>query len=194
LGENSLTMAGDNLNRIPNMFPGHGACMVPSVVDLFQQRMDIVMPLNFANTMLLYNRVFQALTPLQRLREADLNSDLSLDEIFRRGAQTARAVMSPPMTIAARESEGTAVSCISDNNVQFQPLLEEQNRIVGVASPNDVQTALQTLQSGPSQASWTKVRSRKKPVTRCGAILQHNGHCRRYFKPSATPWSPQSCA
>ena len=105
--------------------------------------MGIVTPLNFANTMLLYYRVFQTLAPLQRLRLVDLDSDLSLDEIFCRGAQTARDVMSPAMTIAAREPVATAVNCMSDNHVQFLPLLDEQNRVVGVASQNDVLTCLQ---------------------------------------------------
>lgn len=118
-------------------------CEQVFVYDDPRQLMGIVTPLNFANTMLLYYRVFQTLAPLQRLRLVDLDSDLSLDEIFCRGAQTARDVMSPAMTIAAREPVATAVNCMSDNHVQFLPLLDEQNRVVGVASQNDVLTSLQ---------------------------------------------------
>jgi CBS-domain-containing membrane protein len=103
----------------------------------------IVTPVNFACTMLLYYRVFHQISPLQRLRLVDLDSELSLDEIFCRGAQTARDVMSPPIAISGREPVATAITMMKDNDVQFLPLLNEDNQVVGVVSENDILTALQ---------------------------------------------------
>ncbi len=108
-----------------------------------QKLLGVVTPVNFARTMLLYYSVFQTLAPLQRLRLVDLDSDLSLDEIFCRGAQTARDVMSPPVSIAAREPVATAVTTMLNNDVEFLPLLDEKNRVVGVVSANDILIALQ---------------------------------------------------
>lgn len=105
--------------------------------------LGVLTPLNFVSTMLLYYRVFQTLQPLQRLRLVDLDSDLSLDEIFCRGAQTARDVMSAPIALSAREPVAAAITTMQNNRVQSLPLLDEGNQVTGVVSVNDILMALQ---------------------------------------------------
>ncbi len=103
----------------------------------------VVTPMNFACTMLLYYRVFQQLQPLQRLRLVDLDSELSLDEIFCRGAQTARDVMSAPIAISCGEPVATAITVMQENCVRYLPLLDESRQAVGVVTINDILMALQ---------------------------------------------------
>lgn len=103
----------------------------------------IVTPVNFACTMLLYYRVFQTLQPLQRLRLVDLDSNLSLDEIFCRGAQTARDVMRTPVTLSASEPVACAIKLMQEERVDFVALLDETQRPVSVVSRYDILMALQ---------------------------------------------------
>jgi CBS domain-containing protein len=103
----------------------------------------MITPGSFARAMLLYYSVFQQLQPLQRLRLVDLDSELSLDEIFCRGAQTARDVMSTPVAIASREPVATAITMMRDNRVRFLLVQDDNNQIVGVVSQNDILFALQ---------------------------------------------------
>ena len=103
----------------------------------------IITPVSFASAMLLYYRVFQTLQPLQRLRLVDLDSDLSLDEIFCRGAQTARDVMSLAVTVPGREPVATAIKLMQDYEVCHLPILDERNQVTGVVSRNDILMALQ---------------------------------------------------
>ena len=98
---------------------------------------------SFARAMLLYYSVFQQLQPLQRLRLVDLDSELSLDEIFCRGAQTARDVMSVPVAITSREPVATAISMMRENRVKYLIVVDDNNQIAGVVSQNDILTALQ---------------------------------------------------
>ncbi len=103
----------------------------------------VITPVSFASAMLLYYRVFQTLQPLQRLRLVDLDSDLSLDEIFCRGAQTARDVMSQAATVPAREPVATAVKLMQECALGHLPILDERNQVTGVVSRNDILMALQ---------------------------------------------------
>lgn len=105
--------------------------------------LGVVTPVNFACTMLLYYRVFQTLQPLQRLRLVDLDSNLSLDEIFCRGAQTARDVMGSPVVISSREPVAVAIKLMQEESLEFLPLVDEGNHVTGVASRNDILMALQ---------------------------------------------------
>ncbi len=107
------------------------------------QLLGVITPANFACTMLLYYRVFQQMQPLQRLRLVDLDSELSLDEIFCRGAQTARDVMSAPVSIAFREPVAMAITLMRDNRIQFLPIVDDNGQVIGVVSQNDILTALQ---------------------------------------------------
>jgi len=103
----------------------------------------VITPVSFAFAMLLYYRVFQTLQPLQRLRLVDLDSNLSLDEIFCRGAQTARDVMSQPVTVPAREPVATAVKLMQECEVEHLPILDERSQVAGVVSRNDILMAMQ---------------------------------------------------
>lgn len=103
----------------------------------------IITPVSFASAMLLYYRVFQTLQPLQRLRLIDLDSDLSLDEIFCRGAQTARDVMSLPVTVPGREPVATAIKLMQECAVSHLPILDEKNQVTGIVTRNDILMTLQ---------------------------------------------------
>ena len=107
------------------------------------QLKGMITPGSFARAMLLYYSVFQQQQPLQRLRLVDLDSDLSLDEIFCRGAQTVRDVMSAPVAIASREPVATAITMMSENRVRFLVVLDDNNQVTGVVSQNDILVALQ---------------------------------------------------
>jgi len=107
------------------------------------QLKGMITPGSFARAMLLYYSVFQQQQALQRLRLVDLDSDLSLDEIFCRGAQTVRDVMSAPVAIASREPVATAITMMSENRVRFLVVLDDNNLVTGVVSQNDILVALQ---------------------------------------------------
>jgi CBS domain-containing protein len=107
------------------------------------QLKGMITPGSFARAMLLYYSVFQQQQALQRLRLVDLDSDLSLDEIFCRGAQTVRDVMSAPVAIASREPVATAITMMSENRVRFLVVLDDNNQVTGVVSQNDILVALQ---------------------------------------------------
>ncbi len=113
------------------------------VCDSPDQLCGVLTPLSFARTMLLYYQVYQQLQPLQRLRLVDLDSDLSLDEIFCRGAQTARDVMNAPVSIDSREPVAMAIQTMLECHVEHLPLLDENQRVTGIVSRNDVLLALQ---------------------------------------------------
>lgn len=118
-----------------------GADFIP-VYDDPQHLAGVITPGCFARTMLLYYRVFQQMQPLQRLRLVDLDSDLSLDEIFCRGAQTARDVMSSPVTLPEREPVASAVQLFSENSVRHLPLTGESGSVTSVLTRNDILSAL----------------------------------------------------
>ena len=105
--------------------------------------LGIATPVNFACTMLLYYRVFQTVQPLQRLRLVDLDSNLSLDEIFCRGAQTARDVMSQPVGISAAEPVARAIKMMQDLELEYLPLVDDSRKVTGVVRRNDILMALQ---------------------------------------------------
>ncbi|MBL8815842.1 MAG: CBS domain-containing protein [Planctomyces sp.] len=103
----------------------------------------IITPMNFACIMLLYYRVYHQLQPLQRLRLVDLDSDLSLDEIFCRGAQTSRDVMSSPFALHSREPVAAAIQLLHDQRASHVPLTDDNGQLCGVVSQNDILLALQ---------------------------------------------------
>jgi CBS-domain-containing membrane protein len=124
-------------------------CDTLLVFDDTTQIKGIVTPVNFASTMLLYYRVFQTLQPLQRLRLVDLDSSLSLDEIFCRGAQTARDVMRSPVYLSANEPVACAIKLMEDEQTDFVALLDKDKNVTSVASRHDILMAL----APPSKSS-----------------------------------------
>lgn len=133
--------AATPLEVLELMMRQHCDCIL--VYDDPHEILGVVTPVNFACTMLLYYRVFQTLQPLQRLRLVDLDSNLSLDEIFCRGAQTARDVMGAPVVISNREPVAAAIKLMQEEALEFLPLGDEDNHVTGVASRNDILMALQ---------------------------------------------------
>lgn len=98
---------------------------------------------DFARAMLLYYQVYQQPQQLQRLRLIDLDSDLSLDEIFCRGAQTSRDVMRNPVVVAAQEPVASAIRLMQDNEEWYLPVLDEKDQVSCVIGVNDILIALQ---------------------------------------------------
>lgn len=136
-----ISPSGTPLEALEMMVQQNTDCVL--VYDDPHELRGVITPINFANTMLLYYRVFQQLQPLQRLRLVDLDSDLSLDEIFCRGAQTARDVMNPPVAVSAREPVATAITLMRDNLVQYLPVLDDRKQVTGIVSESDILIALQ---------------------------------------------------
>ena len=98
---------------------------------------------DFARIMQLYYRVYHQPQQLQRLRLIDFDSELSLDEIFCRGAQTSRDVMRNTVAVSAQEPVAVAMKLMEENEVRHLPVLDEKNRLSGIVSLNDILIALQ---------------------------------------------------
>ena len=136
-----ISLSGTPLEALEMMVQKNADCVL--VYDDPHELRGVITPMNFASTMLLYYRVFQQVQPLQRLRLVDLDSDLSLDEIFCRGAQTARDVMNTPVAVSSREPVATAITLMRDNGVQYLPVLDDRKQVIGVVSQDDILIALQ---------------------------------------------------
>lgn len=98
---------------------------------------------DFARTMQLYYHVYHQPQQLQRLRLIDFDSELSLDEIFCRGAQTSRDVMRNAVAVPAHEPVAMAMKLMEENEVRHLPILDEKDRASGIVSLNDILVALQ---------------------------------------------------
>lgn len=99
--------------------------------------------IDFAKAMLLYYQVYQQPQQLQRLRLIDLDSELTLDEIFCRGAQTARDVMRSPVTVSAHEPVASAIRLLQDHQLTLLPVTDDKDQVTCVISQNDILIALQ---------------------------------------------------
>lgn len=137
----SISPSASPLEALEMMVRHHTDCLL--VYDDPHQLLGVIGPMEFARAMLLYYQVYQQPTQLQRLRLIDLDSKLSLDEIFCRGAQTARDVMSSPIAVSAADPVASAIRLMQDNDVWHLAMLDDQNQPTGVVSISDILMALQ---------------------------------------------------
>ncbi|MCA9086611.1 MAG: CBS domain-containing protein [Planctomycetaceae bacterium] len=107
----------------------------------------IVTPQNFIVTLLLYHRVCTRDFNLKRLRlvDLDLNNGIPLDEIFARGAQTVRDVMTKDAHSVNRDDQLlTAISQMQDREIRHLPVVAADGKLVGMLSDRDVLKVLPT--------------------------------------------------
>ena len=152
--------------------------------------MGVLTPIEFAKTIQLYYQVYNETQPLQRLRLVDLD-ELPLDEVFFRGAQTARDIMSLPATLNTGDSALTALAAMHENHTTVIPLLDKdglvsgvlslQDLLIGLAAPDNLQIFGQRpeltdaenesliLQGSLSWLPWETMRDSNDPALRDSA-------------------------
>ena len=109
----------------------------------------IVTPRDFIHTLLLYHRVCTRDFSLKRLRLVDLDlcNGLPLDEIFSRGAQTVRDVMSKSIHSLNRDDlVSTAIKRMQDLEVRHLPVLDAEGQLIGLVSDREILRCLPTPQ------------------------------------------------
>ena len=109
----------------------------------------IVTPRDFVHTLLLYHRVCTRDFSLKRLRLVDLDlcNGLPLDEIFSRGAQTVRDVMSKSVhTLNRDDLVSTAIKRMQDLEVRHLPVLNSEQQLAGIVSDREILRCLPTPQ------------------------------------------------
>lgn len=98
---------------------------------------------DFLNSVLLYQRFCVRAAQLKRLRLVDLDKGLPIDEIFRRGAQTVRDVMTNPApTVRAEQTVGEAMELLQEQRLRHLVVVDDKECTVGVLSDRDVVRAL----------------------------------------------------
>lgn len=101
----------------------------------------IVTPLNFIQTLLLYHRVCTRDYDLRRLRLVDLDfsNGLPLDEIFSRGAQTVRDVMTKDVeTLAEDEPLHAAMQLMQEKQIRHVPVVNKDKKMLGMLSDREI--------------------------------------------------------
>lgn len=115
----------------------------------------IVTPLNFIQTLLLYHRVCTRDFDLRRLRLVDLDFSrgLPLDEIFSRGAQTVRDVMTKDVeTLAEDEPLAAAMTLMQEKQFRHVPVVNKDGRMIGMLSDREVLKHLPVLTNRPEES------------------------------------------
>ena len=101
----------------------------------------IVTPRNLIKTLLLYHHVCTRDFDLRRLRlvDLDLKNGIPLDEVFSRGAQTVRDVMTKDAaTIQGDDLLSTAIARMKDRKIRHLPVLNKEQKVVGMLSDREI--------------------------------------------------------
>lgn len=118
------------------------------VVSADEQTVEgIVTPESFMRTLLLYHRVCTRDSDLRRLRLVDLDfrNGLPLDEIFARGAQTVRDVMTKDVEcVQDDEPLSVAIEKMQDMEVRHLPVVNVEGALVGMLADRDILRCLAT--------------------------------------------------
>ena len=107
------------------------------VYDDPQEILGVVTPFDVAKTIAVYNQIYRPAKPLQRLRLIDLD-DMPLDEIFYRGAQTARDFMRQLPSVAADEPVLAVIKAMHDHHSTVIGLANENQDVHKVISLEDI--------------------------------------------------------
>ena len=97
----------------------------------------VVTPIEFVKTMAVYYQIYLQVKPLKRLRLMDLD-ELQLDEIFYRGAQTARDCAGHLPVLAGEEPVLAIIKAMHDTGSNIIGLTDSEKRINKVISLNDI--------------------------------------------------------
>ena len=109
---------------------------------------------DFLNSVLLYQRFCLRVGQLRRLRLVDLDKGLPIDEIFRRGAQTVRDVMTfPAPTVNCEQTVAEAIARMQELKVRHLVVVDDQELATGVLSDRDVVKALPPPRTGAAPAT-----------------------------------------
>jgi CBS domain-containing protein len=122
----------------------------------------IVTPRNLIKTLLLYHHVCTRDFDLRRLRlvDLDLRNGIPLDEVFSRGAQTVRDVMTKDaVTIQRDELLSTAIARMQELEVRHLPVVNKENHVVGMLSDREILKCLPPpeLRSGEPEKRFREV-------------------------------------
>ena len=101
----------------------------------------ILTPRDLVRTLLVYHRVCSSHGELKRLRlvDLDLKNGVPLDEIYVRGAQTARDVMTKSVeTVRQDDSVAIAMHRMQDLEVRHLPVVDNEGRYVGLLSDREI--------------------------------------------------------
>ncbi|MEO2015180.1 MAG: CBS domain-containing protein [Fuerstiella sp.] len=101
----------------------------------------IVTPRNLIKTLLLYHHVCSRDFDLKRLRlvDLDLQNGIPLDQVFSRGAQTVRDVMTKnPGTIQSDDLLSTAIARMQEQKFRHLPVLNKEDKVVGMLSDREL--------------------------------------------------------
>ena len=105
--------------------------------------MGVVTPKDVIKTMAVYYQIYSQVKPLQRLRLIDLD-EMQLDEIFYRGAQTARDIMRTLPILDGGEPVLAAIKAMHDHQSTVVGLLDKKEVVSQVISLDDVLVAMAT--------------------------------------------------
>ncbi|MEM6986411.1 MAG: CBS domain-containing protein [Pseudomonadota bacterium] len=119
----------------------NGSCDCLFVYDDDKKIVGVVKPIDFLKTMMAYYQLYNQVKPLQRLRLIDLDA-LQIDEIFFRGAQTARDIMQPLTTLDATENGLTAIKAMHERQSTILGLVGNDQEISSVLTADDMLLAL----------------------------------------------------
>jgi CBS domain-containing protein len=122
----------------------------------------IVTPRNLIKTLLLYHHVCTRDFDLRRLRlvDLDLRNGIPLDEVFSRGAQTVRDVMTKEaVTIQSDDLLSTAIACMQEQEIRHLPVVNKENVVFGMLSDREILKCLPPpeLRSGEPEKNFREV-------------------------------------
>ena len=111
------------------------------VYDDPQSIMGVVTPKDVVKTMAVYYQIYSQVKPLQRLRLIDLD-EMQLDEIYYRGAQTARDIMRAIPLLDGSEPVLAAIKTMHDSNSTIVGLWDKDESVSRIISLEDILIAL----------------------------------------------------
>ena len=122
----------------------------------------IVTPRNLIKTLLLYHHVCTRDFDLRRLRlvDLDLRNGIPLDEVFARGAQTVRDVMTKDVaTIQSDDVLSTAINRMKEQKIRHLPVVNKEQDVVGILSDREILKCLPPpeLRSGEPEQHFREV-------------------------------------
>jgi len=134
-----VSSEADLLTTLDLLSKRHNDLLV--VFDAESAVVGCVTPMDIIRVMSVYYQVYRQPQPLQRLRLIDLE-ELSLDDIFFRGALTARDVMSVPLTLPANEKVSTAIQELRQQDRTHLVAMDEHGLPVGIVGRDQIMLAL----------------------------------------------------
>jgi CBS domain-containing protein len=119
------------------MLDSHIDCLL--VYDIPSALQGILTPHDYLKALFLYHRVCVRSRELKRLRLVDLSRGMSVDEILQYGAQTARDVMSYPVTtLTCDQTVADAIAIMQKKAVRHVPVVDDRGHPVAIVSDRDI--------------------------------------------------------